>query len=113
MRREVEDRLFFFPFAHSRQHVTHLQSIYRAVSVNYPTGKIPDVRIAKSFLGRIHSSVRGSMFLKIRMFLSDDNGPTAVEYAVMLVLIIAVVLASVSRVGRGRGRQLSQLRPNT
>jgi pilus assembly protein Flp/PilA len=39
------------------------------------------------------------MFLKIRTFLSDDNGPTAVEYAVMLVLIIAVVLGSVIVLG--------------
>jgi hypothetical protein len=45
MGREVEDRPFF-PFAHSATRGT-LQSVYRAVSVNYPTGKIPDVRIAK------------------------------------------------------------------
>ena len=69
------------------------------VFANYPAGKIPDATIAKSFLGRIHSPVRGSMFLKIRTFLSDDNGPTAVEYAVMLVLIISVVLGSIIVLG--------------
>lgn len=88
----------FFPVCSPRQPWKIAVSC-RAVPVNYPTGKIPDVRIAKSFLTRIHSSVRGSMFLKIRTFLSDDNGPTAVEYAVMLVLIIAVVLGSVIVLG--------------
>lgn len=32
-------------------------------------------------------------------FLKDEEGPTAVEYAVMLALIIAVVLAAVANIG--------------
>jgi len=35
----------------------------------------------------------------IRKFLVSEDGPTAVEYAVMLALIIVVCLASVSAVG--------------
>lgn len=32
-------------------------------------------------------------------FLKKEEGPTAVEYAVMLALIIAVVLAAVANIG--------------
>ena len=36
---------------------------------------------------------------KIRRFLSDESGPTAVEYAVLIALIITVIVAAVTRVG--------------
>ncbi len=36
---------------------------------------------------------------KIFTFLTDESGPTAVEYAVMLALIIVVCIASVGLVG--------------
>ncbi len=32
----------------------------------------------------------------LRRFLTDDSGPTAVEYAVMLALIVGACLASVN-----------------
>ncbi len=35
----------------------------------------------------------------IRRFIASEDGPTAVEYAVMLALIIVVCLAAVSAVG--------------
>lgn len=35
----------------------------------------------------------------IKTFLVSEDGPTAVEYAVMLALIIVVCLAAVSAVG--------------
>ncbi len=35
----------------------------------------------------------------IRNFIASEDGPTAVEYAVMLALIIVVCLAAVSAVG--------------
>jgi len=37
---------------------------------------------------------------KIRYFLTDDEGPTAVEYAVMLMLIILVCITAIQAVGR-------------
>jgi pilus assembly protein Flp/PilA len=41
--------------------------------------------------------------LKVRQwletFILDDQGPTAVEYAVMLALIIAVCVAAISTLG--------------
>lgn len=36
---------------------------------------------------------------KVVRFLASEDGPTAVEYAVMLALIIIVCLASISRIG--------------
>ena len=38
--------------------------------------------------------------LKVRRFLVSEDGPTAVEYAVMLALIIVVCLAAVQTIGK-------------
>ncbi|MCA9027805.1 MAG: Flp family type IVb pilin [Planctomycetaceae bacterium] len=35
----------------------------------------------------------------VRQFLASDDGPTAVEYAVMLALIVVVCLAAIGQVG--------------
>ena len=40
-----------------------------------------------------------SLALKLRRFLVSEDGPTAVEYAVMLALIIIVCLAAISAIG--------------
>lgn len=37
--------------------------------------------------------------LKIRRFLQSEDGPTAVEYAVMLALIVIVCLTAISAIG--------------
>lgn len=37
--------------------------------------------------------------LKLKKFLVSEDGPTAVEYAVMLALIIVVCLTAISAVG--------------
>jgi pilus assembly protein Flp/PilA len=42
-----------------------------------------------------------SLALKLRRFLVSEDGPTAVEYAVMLALIIIVCLAAVGAIGTG------------
>lgn len=39
------------------------------------------------------------MMQKIRRFFVSEDGPTAVEYAVMLALIVIVCLAAISQVG--------------
>jgi pilus assembly protein Flp/PilA len=36
---------------------------------------------------------------KVRRFLVSEDGPTAVEYAVMLALIVIVCLTAISAVG--------------
>ena len=40
-----------------------------------------------------------SLTLKLRRFLVSEDGPTAVEYAVMLALIIIVCLTAISTLG--------------
>ncbi len=37
---------------------------------------------------------------KLTRFLKDEDGPTAVEYAVMLSLIIVVCITAVTSIGR-------------
>ena len=41
----------------------------------------------------------GSLMNWLRRFLRDEDGPTAVEYAVMLALILVVVIGSVATIG--------------
>jgi pilus assembly protein Flp/PilA len=36
---------------------------------------------------------------KVIVFLNDENGPTAVEYAVMVALIIVVSIAAITTLG--------------
>ena len=36
---------------------------------------------------------------KVQQFLANEDGPTAVEYAVMLALIVIVCLAAIRSVG--------------
>ena len=43
------------------------------------------------------------MIERIRKFLTDDSGPTAVEYAVMLAMIVGVCIASVNVLANGVG----------
>lgn len=41
------------------------------------------------------------MITRIREFLANEDGPTAVEYAVLLALITAACLASVNSLAQG------------
>jgi pilus assembly protein Flp/PilA len=38
-------------------------------------------------------------FKKLRRFLTKEDGPTAVEYAVMLALIVIVCLTAIQNIG--------------
>jgi pilus assembly protein Flp/PilA len=40
-----------------------------------------------------------SLTLQVRRFLVSEDGPTAVEYAVMLALIIIVCLTAITSIG--------------
>jgi len=42
-----------------------------------------------------------SVVKKVKTFLVSEDGPTAVEYAVMLALIILVALVAIKAVGTG------------
>jgi len=41
------------------------------------------------------------VFSKVRRFLVSEDGPTAVEYAVMLALIVVVCIAILQSLGTG------------
>lgn len=47
---------------------------------------------------------------KIQRFLASEDGPTAVEYAVMLALIIIVCLATITTVGQNANARFIQVR---
>ena len=46
----------------------------------------------------------------VKKFLVSEDGPTAVEYAVMLALIIVVCLAAVSAVGSNANAKFENVR---
>ena len=45
----------------------------------------------------------------VKKFLVSEDGPTAVEYAVMLALIVVVCLAAVSAVGSNANAKFSKV----
>jgi pilus assembly protein Flp/PilA len=45
----------------------------------------------------------------VKRFMADESGPTAVEYAVMLALIIVVCLAAISFLGRATSTTFSSV----
>ena len=40
-----------------------------------------------------------SIFTKVQRFLKSEDGPTAVEYAIMLALIVIVCLTAIQAIG--------------
>ena len=42
---------------------------------------------------------------KVQNFIQDESGPTAVEYAVMLALIIVVCIGAVTAIGNSANAQ--------
>jgi pilus assembly protein Flp/PilA len=47
------------------------------------------------------------IFYKLARFLKKEDGPTAVEYAVMLSLIIVVCIAAVTTLGKNANQAYS------
>jgi pilus assembly protein Flp/PilA len=52
-------------------------------------------------------------FAKMEQFLRDEDGPTAVEYAVMLALIIVVCISAVTTLGTNASNTFSNVALNT
>ena len=50
-----------------------------------------------------------SFALKLKRFLKSEDGPTAVEYAVMLSLIIVVCITAVSAIGTRASQTFQQV----
>ncbi len=49
----------------------------------------------------------------VEAFLRDESGPTAVEYAVMLALIIVVCIVSITSLGSAANQTFSNVALNT
>ncbi len=47
---------------------------------------------------------------KVQRFLASEDGPTAVEYAVMLALIVIVCLATITTVGQNANARFIQIK---
>ena len=48
---------------------------------------------------RLNAEAMKNLALKVQRFLVSEDGPTAVEYAVMLALIIIVCLTAIQAIG--------------
>ena len=46
---------------------------------------------------------------KVQRFLASEDGPTAVEYAVMLSLIVVVCLATITAVGQNTNERFNDV----
>jgi len=49
----------------------------------------------------------------VKRFLASEDGPTAVEYAVMLALIIVVCIAAITSLGSSASNTFSNVSLNT
>ena len=52
-------------------------------------------------------------YARLRMFLQAEDGPTAVEYAVMLALIIVVCIGAITTLGTNAKGVFSNVALNT
>jgi pilus assembly protein Flp/PilA len=50
-----------------------------------------------------------SLALKMRRFLVSEDGPTAVEYAVMLALIVIVCLTAIGTIGTNANKTFTDV----
>ena len=50
-----------------------------------------------------------NLFLNVKKFLKSEDGPTAVEYAVMLALIVIVCLTAISSIGTNANTQFQRV----
>jgi len=56
--------------------------------------------------------VMKSFATKLRRFLVSEDGPTAVEYAVMLSLIVVVCLTAITAIGTNANSAFSKIATN-
>ncbi len=53
------------------------------------------------------------LYQSVRAFLTAEDGPTAVEYAVMLALIIVVCITAITALGTNANKAFSNVALNT
>jgi pilus assembly protein Flp/PilA len=61
----------------------------------------------ESTLGHLEGEATGKWCDKLMRFVRAEDGPTAVEYAVMLALIITVCISAVTNLGASTNRTFS------
>jgi pilus assembly protein Flp/PilA len=54
-----------------------------------------------------------TLFAKVQQFLRNEDGPTAVEYAVMLALIVVVCITAITTLGSNANNTFSNVALNT
>ena len=54
-----------------------------------------------------------SLYQSVTRFLNAEDGPTAVEYAVMLALIVVVCIASITALGTNANKVFANVALNT
>jgi pilus assembly protein Flp/PilA len=54
-----------------------------------------------------------SWFAKVKQFLVAEDGPTAVEYAVMLALIVVVCITAITTLGTNANKTFSNVALNS
>jgi pilus assembly protein Flp/PilA len=55
----------------------------------------------------------GNLIRRAAEFLANEDGPTAVEYAVMLALIIVVCITAITSLGNNANQAFSNVALNT
>ena len=55
----------------------------------------------------------GKWLQKVAQFLKAEDGPTAVEYAVMLALIVVVCISAITTLGKNANKTFSNVALNT
>jgi pilus assembly protein Flp/PilA len=53
------------------------------------------------------------LLASVKRFLKDESGPTAVEYAVMLALIVVVCISAITTLGNNANSTFSNVALNT
>ena len=64
---------------------------------------------ARGELGKIGVLTMNRFYKKVVTFLKKEDGPTAVEYAVMLALIIVVCLVAITSLGQQANNTFSNI----
>ena len=72
-------------------------------------GSKKKIVLAGSFQVKLPFIKMKNLIPKIQKFLKSEDGPTAVEYAIMLALIVAVCLTSIGLVGQNTSAMFNDI----
>jgi pilus assembly protein Flp/PilA len=78
---------------------THFDTSQLRAKLLKERSRFPGQRTAPSAPGINKEDAMRSLLKKISRFLAREDGPTAVEYAVMLSLIVLVCLTAITTIG--------------